>query len=110
MPRRYTDADIRAIAKREGYQAHFDDPGDWSDPGLQKQKEVLGRKTRGRSKGGRKNGPVEGRYRITITVGFSDRRRRDLDGLSSSVLDSIIAVRRLLDSPSGIARLREIGG
>lgn len=56
------------------------------------------------------DGPVQGRFRVTIDVFVSDKRRRDLDGAASTLLDCLISTRRLLAERAGIDRQGKPGG
>lgn len=47
------------------------------------------------------------RFKITITLLASDRRKRDLDNGASTILDCLIALRRQLRSDYGITSTRE---
>ncbi len=48
------------------------------------------------------DGPVHRQFRVTIDVFMSDKRRRDLDGCTSTLLDCLIAARRRLAVRAGI--------
>lgn len=50
------------------------------------------------------NGSNHQQYRVTIILRYSDRRRRDVDGAASTLLDAITSARRLLDGYTGTAR------
>lgn len=43
---------------------------------------------------------VHSRFEVRIALRFSDRRRRDPDGCASTILDCLVAARRLLDGDS----------
>jgi len=49
-------------------------------------------------------------FRVSIAISYPDRRRRDLDGATSAILDCLtIAVRRLLDGHTTDFSKRRIG-
>lgn len=82
---------------------------DGSRPGqraeLQEQKAERGENQRhGLSSDGEKDKAMDaashGAFRVAISLRFSDRRRRDPDGCASTLLDCLIAARRLLDGDS----------
>lgn len=76
-------------------------------PVIQEQKEVRERPR----VHGQENPPVDGQrdqqYRVTITFHISDRRRRDIDGGTSTLLDCIVAARRQLDGNTGSRTTRK---
>lgn len=48
------------------------------------------------------DGSVRPQFRVTVTLGYGDERRRDADGAVSTILDCLIAARRQLALCSGV--------
>ncbi len=67
---------------------------------LQELETPNAKRTHHRSKTKAKDAGDHPRFRVTIALRFSDRRRRDPDGCATTILDALITARRLLDRDS----------
>lgn len=103
---RLTSEDLVRLKQKPGYGIASDTRRPADAPGQElrehcklQEREKIGRKPADHRPGdeGAKDSD-SARYRVRIDFRFSDRRVRDLEGSSSTVLDALIAARRSMDS------------
>lgn len=62
---------------------------DWASASHEKQQDVDKGPTNHKSKKARVDGEMYRSFRVTITLRYSDRRARDIDGAASTLLDCV---------------------
>jgi hypothetical protein len=75
----------------------FNDPGPGPHLQQEKQQDADAGQTHHQTRVPAADKKDHNEYRVTVLFRYSDRRRRDLDGATATILDALITARRLLD-------------
>lgn len=108
---KFSESELQQILSRPSIARRNPVGGEPVGASVQKQKADTRKAVVHRQKGEAAHESDHHCYRVTINLRYSTKRRRDIDGAASTLLDAIIAARRrLLDNYFRINRDSGTGG